>query len=312
MSGGFQQQVYSQPAPAVAGDFASMNPYYTFNAGPGGLYAGDSLYVGRFAWVTAPLDPNGTGQLANSYGNGAPAGVVHRELQATIVDYLAFAGMKILPGQYCTIMTAGDLWVVNDGAAIATRGMKAYAIHANGKAKFAAAGTVAGGASATGSDIAAGSGTFTGSINGDVLTVTVATNPTYPGATLSGTGIVGSPKVVRQLTGTTNGVGTYLIDVLQPAAVASTTITATHGVLTIGTATGTFEVGDVLTGSGVVAGTTITANLTGSGGSAGTMVVNNNTVVASTTITASDATETSWTAESSGGVGELIKIKRLP
>ena len=73
MSGGFQQQVYNAPRPAVAGDFASQNPYYSFDAGPGGLVAGDSLHVGRFAWVTAPLDPNGTGMIANSYGTGPVA-----------------------------------------------------------------------------------------------------------------------------------------------------------------------------------------------------------------------------------------------
>jgi hypothetical protein len=71
MTAGFQTQVYNQPAQAVAGDFASQNPYYTFDAGPGGLVAGASgLTIGRFAWTTPPLDPNGTAQIANSFGAG--------------------------------------------------------------------------------------------------------------------------------------------------------------------------------------------------------------------------------------------------
>lgn len=310
---GFQQQVYSAPAVAVAGDFASQNPYFTYDAGPGGLVAGEDLYVGRFAWVYPPVDPNGTGKVARCLGNGQVAGFVHREMQATIVNYLDFAGQKLLPGQQCSLMIGGDFWVVNDGSTIATPGMKAYARNADGKVRFEAPGTVVGGASATGSDIAASAAqTFTGSINGDILTVTVATNPVYPGMKLSGTGIVGSPKIVSQLTGTPNGVGTYLLNVLQSAVVASTTITGAYGILTIGTATGTFEVGDILTGTGVVAGTRITANLTGSGGTGGTMVVDNDTVVASTTITASDAVETKWYARSSGIAGELVKISDHP
>ena len=76
----------------------------------------------------------------------------------------------------------------------------------------------------------------------------------------------------------------------------------------IGTATGTFAIGDVLTGSGVVAGTAITANITGAGGSGGTMVVNNNTVVGSTTITASLAVETKFFARSTGLPGEAVKM----
>ena len=126
-------------------------------------------------------------------------------------------------------------------------------------------------------------------------------------STISGTGIATGTQVVSQLTGTANGVGTYLLSVGNQT-VASTTVSGTYGTLTIGTATGTFAVGDQLTGTGVVAGTQITANITGTGGSSGTMVVNNNTVVNSTTITASTAIETKWYAMSTAAVGGLVKI----
>lgn len=312
MPNGFQTQVYPAPAVAIPGDFASMNPYASFDAGPGGLVAGSDFYVGRFAWVYPPQDPNGTAQVANCIGNGPVAGFVHGELQADIVTYLGYATMKVLPGKNVTLHIAGDYWVKNDGAAFATVGMKAFAILATGQVRFAAAGTIVGGASATGSDIAAASGTFTGSISGNILTVTAITDPVYPGATLAGSGIVGSPKVQRQISGTPNGIGTYYVDVQQPTAVASTTITATHGVLTIGTATGTFEVGDILTGTNVVAGTTITQFLTGAGGTGSTAVVQFNTVVGSTTITASDAVETKWYARSSGPQNSMVKISSFP
>ena len=90
--------------------------------------------------------------------------------------------------------------------------------------------------------------------------------------------------------------------------VASGTVVGSYGILTIGTATGTFVVGDVLTGTGVVTGTQITQNLTGTGTTGGTMVVSDATVVSSTTITASTAVETKWVATSSGPNGAIVKI----
>jgi hypothetical protein len=142
------------------------------------------------------------------------------------------------------------------------------------------------------------------------MTVTaVGSGTVVPGASISGTGIptASAPKVVAQLTGAAGGIGTYSLDIAE-ITFASGTISGTYGTLTIGTATGVFAVGDVLTGANVVAGTTITANITGAGGTGGTMVVNNNTVVASTTITASLAVETKFFARSTGLPGEVVKI----
>lgn len=319
-TGGFQTQVSSQPAFAVAGDFASQNPYFTFDAGPGGLVSGTpGVAVGRFAWVYPPVDAAGTGKVALNTGAGPVAGFVHREQQATITAFLGINSMQIVPGQQMTLMTGGDFWVVNDGTTEAApqdpfggAAMKAFAQVATGKVEFHAAGTVVGGASATGSSIAAATFSVTGSIADATLTVTVVGSGTVvPGATISGTGILTGTKIVSQLTGTAGGVGTYLVSVGDQAA-ASTTVSGTYGILTIGTATGTFAVGDILTGTNVVAGTAITANITGSGGTGGTMVVTNNTVVGSTTITASFAVETKWYAMSSGQAGELVKISDHP
>ena len=75
-TGGFQTQAYNQPAFAVAGDRASSNPQFYYQAGPGGLIAGTGLTIGRFGWVTFPNDPTGTGQIANGFGSGNVAGLV--------------------------------------------------------------------------------------------------------------------------------------------------------------------------------------------------------------------------------------------
>lgn len=307
----FPNQVNTVPAPAVAGDFASANPRSSYLAGPGGLVAGPSgAIVGRFAWATAPVDADGAPTTVSNSGTGLPSGFVHRTQQALITNYLAAYGNTIQPGFGMTLMTSGDFWVVNSGASQALPGMKAYANFANGLVTFAAAGTPATGATSTGSSIAAQTFSVTGSITGAVLTVTaVASGTLYPGATISGTGVVSGTQIVSQASGTTGGVGVYNVSYGEQS-VASTTISGTYGLLTIGTATGTFAVGNLLAATGsVVAGTYITANVTGAGGTGGTMVVTNNTVVSSQAINvAATNVETKYTCESSGLPGEIVKI----
>lgn len=311
MSGGFQQQVYDQPAAFIAGNRVSQNPIFSYDAGPGGLVAGSSLFVGRFAWVTQPLDPNGTPIIANSFGGGAPDGFLMLNQQALNTTFLSAAGMQVQPGAQTALQIAGDFAMKNDGTTNAQNGHKVFAYVANGKAATAPAGTVFGGASATASDIAASTFSVTGSVAGNVLTVTVVGSGTlYPGATIANASLPTNPgtKIVSQLTGTTGGVGTYALEDGGLSVAAGSTITGTYGTLTIGTATGTFAVGDVLTGTNVVTGTKITANIAGSGGSAGTMVVDNNTVVSSTTITASVAVETKFFVRSGALPGQDFKM----
>lgn len=147
--------------------------------------------------------------------------------------------------------------------------------------------------------IATGAGSVTASISGNVLTVTaVASGSLAPGATLSGTGVTAGTKITSQLTGTTGDVGTYAVDT--PQGVASTTITAAFGTMTVSAvASGTLAVGQTLSGSGVTAGTKITGLGTGEG-LTGTYYVDDDTVVASTTVTAS-GTDLSVTYDSVSG-----------
>jgi hypothetical protein len=310
-------QINVQPAPAVAGDFASANPRFNYLAGPGGLVAGiGGLTIGLFAWVTAsPVDANGTPAWATNAGAGPAAGFVHREQQALITTYLTDAGMTIPAGFECGLMTGGDFWVVNSGTTEAEVGMKAYANFANGKATFAATGSPTNAATSTASTIAAETNGWTGSISGNLMTVTAVSSGTLvPGTQVSGTGVAANTAILGQviplLAGETlGGIGRYTLNVPEQI-VASEAMTGTYGLLTVGgTLTGTYAVGQTLTSavSGFAAGTQITGLGTGTGG-AGTYYVNLTQTVGSGIIDASVNVETKWIAMSAGLAGELIKI----
>lgn len=313
VAGGFQTQVNANIAPAVAGDFASLNQYASYDAGAGALISGASgVTVGRFAWTASPVDNDGNNAVVNNFGTGIPAGFVHREQQATITTFLAFAGMLIQPGQNMALMIGGDFWIKNDGATAAVPGMKAYANFADGKATFAAASTAATqGASVTAS-VAASTFSVTGSITNDRMTVTaVGSGVVRPGSTISGSGVASGSKVTGQVSGTSGGVGVYTVSIPEQSAV-STTISGTYGTMTVtAVGSGALGVGQVLSGAGVDAGTTITGLITGAGGT-GTYVVDSNTVVSSTTVTSVLNVETKWFCRSYGAAGELVKMSSYP
>lgn len=313
--GGRQTGVNDQPAVGVAGDFCDLNPRYTYDAGPGALVAGpNGCYVGRFAWIAPPDDSNGASGVVNNFGTGSPAGFIGREQQGLNVTYLLDASLFIPAGFPVTLYTSAGFWMQNSGASQALPGQKAYANFANGRVTYAASGSPAGGGTSTSSTIAAETSSVTGSIAGNILTVTaVGSGIVYPGTTISGTGVASGTQIVAQISGTAGGIGTYYVSIPEQT-VASTTISGTYGLLTVGgTVVSGFAVGDVISGSGVAAGTTITALGTGTGG-AGTYVVNNNTVVASGEAINVAATnvETSFYARSSGLADELVKTTNQP
>jgi hypothetical protein len=313
MAQGYQNQVFNQPAQGVAGDRASQNPIATYNAGPGGLVADVSgVAVGRFAWVTPPTDPNGTGSFATqAAGAGNVAGFVYNVTQALNVVFLSDGTMVIPQGLPVALAVQGDFWVVNSGSTEAIVGQKAYATFGTGLVSFAATGSPSTTSTATGSSVAASTFSVTGSIQNDILTVSaVGSGTVVAGATISGTGITTGTLIASQLSGTPGGVGTYLLSISQQRSVASTTVSGTYGTLTIGTMTvgTTFQVGQTITGSGVVAGTAITQLLTGGGGNGSTFAVNNNTVVASTAISGLGNVETKWYAASSAQPNGLVKM----
>ncbi len=300
---GFQTQVNLQPAPAVAGDFASSNPWFSVDAGPGQLVAGPAgLTVGLFAWV----DPSGT--FAANHGAGQPTGFVHRQQGlALITDYLQEYSNLIPEGFPVTLMAGGDFWALTTTAAVI--GNKVYADYSTGAVRAAAAGSPVTGASVTGAIAPASSTSVTASIADNVMTVTVVgSGMLVNGATLSGSGVTTGTQIVAQLSGTAGGVGTYQVSKSQ--TVASTTITAAYGVLTVSAvSSGTLEIGSVLSGTNVTAGSYITQFGTGTGGT-GTYYVSPSGTTSSTTITATGDVETAWYVTSSGAAGELVKISR--
>lgn len=146
-------------------------------------------------------------------------------------------------------------------------------------------------ASATAAIAATTTLSVTASIAGTTLTVTaVGAGSVQVGAILAGTGVTAGTQVLQQLTGTANGVGTYLVSASQ--SVGSGTITGSYGTMTVSAVSaGALAVGQVVNGTGVTAGTTITALGTGTGGT-GTYIVSPSQTASSTTITAGPTTVT--------------------
>lgn len=306
---GFQTAVYPQPPIGIEGDWASANPYFSAIAGVGAFKAGAAgVTVGRFAWAA----PDGI--VSNAFMAEGRIGFVGKDQPTLITDWLGQSGMLVPVGYDITLFSSADVLCRFAGGA--RIGQKVYAYYADGTAYAAATGTPPAGGAATGS-IAAGTASVTGSIAsatpfntdtaGAVMTVTaVGSGTLYAGATISGTGVVSGAIIVRQLTGTAGGVGTYEVSIQQ--TVASTTISAAHGVFTAASGlTGTFGVGQVLSGSGVTTGTRITALGTGTGG-LGTYIVDISQTAGSTAISGTSAVETNWYVDSYAGANELAKI----
>ena len=307
------QQVQTYMAPGVEGDFASLNPNFSLIAGAGAMVAGSNLYVGRFCWA------NPTNTILNSNGSGPVTGFLGRNQQGLITTFLANSTLQVLPGIQCFAYTGGDFWIRNNGTLITTVGMKAYANYATGLVAFAASGSPPSGGSATGSIAASSAVSVTGSIAGTTLTVTAAGTPgLVVGCVIAGTGVQSGTTVTAILTGT-GGIGTYTVNI--PQTVTSTTITTTYGVFTAASAlSGTFAVGDVLSGSGgggVTAGTSIISLGTGTGG-LGTYNVSVSQTVTSSTIAATGYVETKWYAMDVGRAppgsspGELVRCSDHP
>ena len=314
----FQTAVNATPAPGIAGEFASTNPRRNVIGGPGGFICGpNGVACGRFAWLDTA-----TYSIVNNFGAGQPNGFVHNAHQALITTYLGESSLVVPAGfMMGDLFDSGDFWCLNSTGNTVTPGLKVYVNNATGAvSSWAPTGTPTTAGTSTASTIAAGTSSVTGSIAipvagatigpgtvPAVLTVTnVGSGTVYPGTLISGTGVVTGTTIVGQLTGTIGGIGTYSVSI--PQTVASTTISGTYGLLTIGgTVVSGFGVGQSITAAS--AGTVITALGTGTGG-AGTYIVNNTQTVASTAINSYIGTETAWYAASfgTGAAGEVIKI----
>lgn len=141
---GFQASVNAQPSPAVEGDFASDNPRFSMDAGPGGLVTDATLgtIVGRFAWA----DGNGVVTNAKPGSGVARLGFVAREgnFLALITTWLAESSLTIPPGMPITLHTDADVWA-RATVANGTVGQKAFAKNTDGTIQPAAAGATVSG-----------------------------------------------------------------------------------------------------------------------------------------------------------------------
>jgi hypothetical protein len=303
---GFQTAVNLQPAPGIAGDFASANVRMSVvpPGGQGALVAGPGgVTVGRFAWFDTA-----TGSKVTNHGSGVPNGFMARpDALAVITTWLNETTMLVPQGLGVTLYSDGDFWVVNSGTNMVIPNLRAYANNANGLVSFGVTGSPPTGASVT-ADVAASTGSFTGSIVDNLLTITaVGSGVAVVGGTLSGTNVVSGTMITDQLTGTAGGVGTYRVNIPGQAA-TSTTISETYGTMTVASVgSGALAVGDAISGTNVVAGTYISALGTGTGGT-GTYIVSNNAVVGSTTITVAGGTETKWRSAGFAAPGELVRM----
>lgn len=200
----FQTVVNTNPAPAVAGDFASANPRASVLAGEGTFVAGPAgVTVGVFARAK-----NSTGVVTNAHP-GAPCltGFVQRDQLALITVWLAEASMLVPAGIEITLMAKGDYWAkFVAGAAI---GQKVFAYYTDGTLVAGTAGSPPAGA------------VVTGAIAATTLTVSgVSSGALAVGMPLSGANVTAGTYITALGTGT-GGTGTYTVTPSQTAASAT-------------------------------------------------------------------------------------------
>ena len=108
----FQNQVYINPAQAIAGDFASSNPMIYKLSGTGRMVAATAgVQVGRFA----SLNADGTvSSILAAAPDASRVGFVHRESNAQITTFLAESGYTILGGEPVALFGKGDFWANTD------------------------------------------------------------------------------------------------------------------------------------------------------------------------------------------------------
>ena len=251
----FQKTVNDNQAPAVQGDFASTNPFASVLAGPGQLVApAGGLIVGNFAWVGP------AGQVSQSFVAGYQIGFLGRNEQALITDFLGESSLVVPEGFMITLFNEGDFWAKFPAGA--TVGQNVYADPNDGTPLAGSSAPTLG----TGTASAGFSGTAT--LNGtDVLNVTAVTHgiinvgdevadSTTPG------NIPANTTILNQLTGIAGGVGTYTMSAVGVAAVGDTVTTTSEFMLVTAVADGSFNEGDVFSGTDVAPGSDIVGQAT--------------------------------------------------
>ena len=273
----FPSVVNANPAPAVQGDFASQPPCASVLAGAGQLVvppAPATINVGHFTFVNPT-----TGVVTQAYTSGQQIGFVGRHEQALITTYLGEQTLTLPPGFMLTLYDAGEFWC-RFGAG-ATPGQTVYADVNSGR-------PVAGSATNTATASAGWTGTATFASGPTVVTIaSTSAGQLSVGDTLTATNVPTGATITSFGTYTTTaGTGTVNISLATTgtgtAAAASTTST---NLIVTAILTGSLSPADPITGTGVTAGTLISAFGTGTGYT-GQYVLSVAQNFASTTITA--------------------------
>jgi hypothetical protein len=296
---GFQTVVNAQPAPAVAGDFASQNPRHNTLAAAGQLVApAGGLIVGNFFFINPA-----TGLCSQSYGNGyTQIAFLARNSQGLITHFLEDSSMRVPQGFMVVGFDGGDFYAKFDSGIAA--GATVYADEVTGAPSNIATNSV------TGSVGFAGTASFAT----DVMTVVTQTANSLieVGDVVTSAGVTAGTTVTALLSGTPGAVGSTYSLSTTPGTIATQAATTASNVLNVtAVASGGLSVGDTISGTNVTAGTTIASILTGAGG-VGTYLLNIPGGVpfhtASETITGPANVATGFTATSTAAVGELAVI----
>lgn len=235
---GFQRVVNQQPAPAVAGDFASNNPRTSLvPAVEAGLVAGDAnVRVGYFAWAANDGKVYSSLAAAAAVG-GATIGFVARQPNipsALITAFLGESIMTLQAGLPVTLQTSGDYWVdlvaidPNDAIfALATTGAPSLVDDATTEPTGYA------GASQSKVNAVTAATTVIAVTTGIMQVVTMASGVIEAGQRVTGTGVPFGTNVLYQISGTPGGAGFYQTNSQNRAAVAAFTATFIQGGLAI-------------------------------------------------------------------------------
>lgn len=289
---GFQNVVKSKAPPAVAGDYASVNPRASVLATEGNLVAPASgLAVGNFAFVN-PADQS----THQNYVSGYQIGFLARNQQGLITQFLGLATMAVPQGFLVTLHDQGEFFAAFAGGA--TAGQTVYADETTGAA-------ISG--SATDTVTASAGYTGTASFATTVMTVVTATAGVVSvGDVVTSAGVAAGTTVVSLGTGT-GGVGTYNLSTAPGTIATQAASTTSVNLKVTAILTGALNVGDVLSGTGVTAGTTVTSVPPAGGvGVYGLSVAQN---FASTTVTVvSGNVATGYKVVTNANPGELAII----
>lgn len=231
----FQRVINQQPAPAVAGDFASNNPRSSVIPPVDSGFvaaAGEAVTVGYFAWGGS--DGKVYSNKADLPAGGSQLGFVARqpnEPSALITAFLGESVMTLQQGLPVTLLNSGDYWAPLKGG---NPGDTVYATAATGAPTTDAA---AGANPDTGFKIVAPvpvdavtDNATTIAANTGVMTVAaVASGVIVVGQRVTGVGVPDETFVTGQLTGAAGGAGTYQTNSVDRAAVAAFTATMVQG-----------------------------------------------------------------------------------